>query len=80
MLTQALVSEVDLMSAIYPLNIHRRIEWQWVERIKSPRRIRGLVVTVTEGALQNAFNDDAPIPAPSRSVVDPVQLGPQPRD
>ena len=80
MLTQALVSEVDLMSAIYPLNIHRRIERQWAERIKSLRQIRGLVVTVTERASQHAFNDDAPIPAPARSVVDPMQLGPQPRD
>jgi hypothetical protein len=80
MLTQALVSEVDLMSAIYPLNIHRRIERKWAERIKSLRQIRGLVVAATERALQNAFNDDAPIPAPARSVVDPMQLGPQPRD
>jgi hypothetical protein len=79
MLTQALVSEVDLMSAIYPLNIHRRIERQWAERIKSPRQIRGLVVTATERALQNAY-DDAPIPALVRSVVDPMQLGSQPRD
>ena len=68
------------MSAIYLLNIHRRIERQWAERIKSPRQIRGLVVTATERALQNAFNDDAPIPTPARSVVDPMQLGSQPRD
>ena len=40
------------MSAIYPLNIHRRIERQWAERIKSPRQIRGQVVTGTKPTLQ----------------------------
>jgi hypothetical protein len=60
-------SEVDLMGAIYPLSIHRRIEQQWAERIKSPRQIRSRVVTATEQALQ--------------PVADSVQLDrPQPHD
>jgi hypothetical protein len=61
------------MSAIYPLSVHRRIERQWAERIKSPRQIRGLVVTVTARALQRAFNDGSLIPVPATRVVDSIQ-------
>ena len=43
------------MSAIYPLSIHRRIERQWAERIKSLRQIRGQIVVATERALQHVF-------------------------
>ena len=64
------------MSAIYPLSIHRRIERQWAERIKSLRQIRGRVVTATERALQRAFNE-----APLEGIADPMQLDrSQPRD
>ena len=51
------VSEVDLMSVIYPLSFHRRIEGQWAERIKSLRRIHSPIVVATELALQRAFNN-----------------------
>jgi hypothetical protein len=74
------VSEVDLMGAIYPLSVHRRIERQWAERIKSLRQIRGLVGTATERALQGASIDSSLIPIPAGSVVDPVQPDrPRPR-
>jgi hypothetical protein len=69
------------MSAIYPLSIHRRIERQWAERIKSLRQIRSLVVTATEQALQRALNDGSLIPVPVRRVVDSILLDrSQPRD
>jgi hypothetical protein len=69
------------MSAIYPLSVHRRMERQWAERIKSLGQIRGLVVTATERALQRAFNDGPRIPVPVGRVVDPIQLDrSQPRD
>jgi hypothetical protein len=75
------VSEVDLMGAVYPLSVHRRIERQWAERIKSLRQIRSLVGTATERALQNASINGSLIPIPVRSVVDPAQLDrPQPRE
>ena len=63
------------MSAIYPLSVHRRIERQWAERIRSLRQIRGLV-TATERALQRAFNE-----SPLEGVADLMQLDrSQPRD
>jgi hypothetical protein len=67
------------MSAIYPLSVHRRVERQWAERIKSLRQIRGLVVTATERALQCAFNDGSLIPVPRRKVVEQLDRS-QPRD
>ena len=63
------------MGAIYPLSVHRRIERQWAERIKSLGRIRGPVGTATERALQGASIDGSLIPIPAGSVVDPVQPG-----
>jgi hypothetical protein len=55
------------MGAIYPLSVHRRIEQQWAERIKSQRQIRSRVVIANEQALQ--------------PVADSVQLDrPQPHD
>ena len=60
------------MSAIYPLSVHRRIERQWAERIKSLRQIRSLVVTATEQALQRARNDGSLIPVPVRRVMDSI--------
>ena len=69
------------MSAIYPLSVHRRIERQWAERIKSHGQIRDLVVTATERALQGAFNDGSLIPVSARRVVDSIQVDrSQPRD
>jgi hypothetical protein len=69
------------MSAIYPLSVHRRIERQWAERIRSPRQIRGLVVTSTERAMQRAFKDGSLSPVPAGRVVDSLQVyRSQPRD
>jgi hypothetical protein len=65
------VSEGDLMSVIYPLSFHRRVERQWAERIKSLRQIHGQVILVAEQALQRVFNnDDSLVPAPVRTVGD----------
>jgi hypothetical protein len=67
------------MGAIYPLSVHRRIERQWAERIKSLKQIRNLVGTATERALQSI--EGTLIPIPAGSVVDPAELDrPQPRD
>ena len=79
-LTQERVSEVDLMSAIYPLSVHRRIEQQWAERIKSLRQIHGHVFVATERTLQHVFNNDGSlIPVRVRAVVDRRRAG-QSRD
>jgi hypothetical protein len=73
--TQERVSEIDLMSAIYPLSVHRRIERQWAERINSLRQIHGEIIVGTERTLQRVFNNDGSlIPVPVRAVVDPRQL------
>src|ERR1700726_5339008 len=70
-----MVSEVDLMSAIYPLSVHRRIERQWAERTNSLRQIRGQDVVGTERTLQRVFNNDGSlIPVPVTAVVDRRQL------
>jgi hypothetical protein len=41
---QSRVSEVDLMSAMYPLSVHRRIERQRAEGVKSLKTIQGRIV------------------------------------
>jgi hypothetical protein len=46
------VSEVDPMGAKYPLSVHRRIEQQWAERLRSLQQIRNPAVTATEPTLQ----------------------------
>jgi hypothetical protein len=72
-------SEVDLMSAIYPLSVHRRIERQWAERINLLRQIHGQIVVGTERTLQPLF--DSLIPVPVRAIVDRRQLDQsRPRD
>ena len=69
------VSEVDPMSVVYPLSVHRRIERQWAERIKSARQLRGQIVVATERTLQRVFNNDGSlIPATVRTVVDRRRL------
>jgi hypothetical protein len=63
------------MSAIYPLSVHRRIEQQWAERIKSLRQIHGQIVVGTERTLQRVFkNDGSLIPAPIRAVAGRRQI------
>jgi hypothetical protein len=49
------VSEVDRMSAIYPVSIHRRIERQWANRMKSPQ---SRIKIPTEEKLRPAFTSD----------------------
>jgi hypothetical protein len=49
------------MSAIYPLSVHRRIERQWAERIKSLRQIRSEIVVATEQTLQRVFNNEVSV-------------------
>jgi hypothetical protein len=65
------VSEVDPVSAIYPLSFHRRVERQWAERVKSLRRMGGQVVVATNQTLQSAIDlDDSLIAVPVRTVAD----------
>jgi hypothetical protein len=57
------------MSAIYPLSVHRRIERQWAERIKSLRQIRGEIVA-TGRTLQHVLNNDGSlISVPAGTIV-----------
>jgi len=64
---QKRISEVDLMSAKYPLSVHRRIEQQWAERFKS---LSGRIVVATGRTLQRAFNNEGSLlPVPVRTVV-----------
>ena len=74
-LAQELVSEVDLMSAVYPLSVHRRVERLWAERINSLRQIHGQIVVGTERTLQRVFNNDGSLILVSiRAVADRRQL------
>jgi hypothetical protein len=70
------------MSAIYPLSVHRRIERQWAERIKSVGQVHGQIVVATERTLQRVFNNKSSlIPVPVRRVVDRRRIDqPQPHD
>lgn len=57
------------MSAIYPLNVLRRIERQWAERIKALNQIRSQVVVATTRTLQYVLNNDGSlIPVDVRTV------------
>ena len=82
MSTPERVSEVDLMSAVYPLSILRRIERQWAKRVKSLGKIRGQIVAATERTLQHVIsNEGTPIPVPVRTGIDRRQLDrSRPRD
>ena len=81
-LTRERVSEIDLMSAIYPLSFHRRIERQWAERTNALRQIHGQIVVGTERTWQRVFNNDGSlIPVPARAVVEGRRLNqPRPHD
>jgi hypothetical protein len=64
------------VSAIYPLDFHRRIERQWAERIKLLRRVGGQAIVVTKRMFQSAINDNVSlIPVPVRTVVDRRRCG-----
>jgi hypothetical protein len=64
------------MTALYPLSVHRRIERQWAERIKSLKQIHGQIVIGTNKTLQPGFNNvGSQIRVPvSRTIVDQLQL------
>ena len=63
------------MIAIYLFSFLRRIERQWVERIRLLRQIRGQIVVATERALQRAFdNEGSLIPVTVRTVADRRRL------
>ena len=59
------------MSMIYPLSFRRRIERQWVERVKFAERqfSRQIVVYVEKICSQRVFNNDGLL-MPVRRVVD----------
>ena len=70
------------MSAIYPMNVRRRIERQWIEGIKSLRQINSKIVAAAERTLQKISNNDGSlVPVPVRAVVDRRRLDQsRPRD
>ena len=71
------VSEVDPMSAILPLSLHRRVGRQWAARINAMRKINGQIVAATERALQRLFgNEGALVPIPVRASVRPRRPDP----
>jgi hypothetical protein len=56
MATRSGVSEVDQMSTIYPVSVHRRIERQWANRMKS---LQSRMVIAAEKKLRRAFKEDS---------------------
>ena len=61
------VSEVDRMSAIYPVSIHRRIERQWANRMKS---LQSRIVIATEEKLHRAFKGDSLLKSVEASAIE----------
>jgi hypothetical protein len=62
------------MSAIYPLNVHRRIERQWAARIKALNQIRSQVVVATTRTLQYVLNNDGSLIPVAVRTVDKRQI------
>jgi hypothetical protein len=62
------------MRAIYPLNVHRRIERQWAERIKALNQIRSQVVVATTRTLQYVLNNDGSLIPVAVRTVDKRQI------
>jgi hypothetical protein len=62
------------MSAIYPLNVHRRIERQWAARIKTLNHIRSRVVVATTRTLQYVLNNDGSLIPVAVRTVDKRQI------
>jgi hypothetical protein len=46
------------MSAMYPLDVHRRFERKWAERVKSLRHLHDQIAVGTERTSQPIFNND----------------------
>ena len=79
--TSGRVSEVDLMRAIYPLNVHRRIERQWAQRIKALNQFRSQFVVGAARTLQYVLNNEGSlVPVAVRAVDQPRLDRPRPRD
>jgi hypothetical protein len=56
---------------MYPLSIHRRIERQWAERVKSFTEIRARIAYAIKRTLHHAFNgDDTLIPIKIKAAVE----------
>ena len=62
------------MSAIYPLNVHRRIERQWADRIEALSAIRSQFVVATTRTLQYVLNNDGSLIPVAVRTVDRRQL------
>jgi hypothetical protein len=62
------------MSAIYPLNVHRRIERQWAARIKALSQIRNPFVVATTRTLQHVLNNDGSLIPVAVRTVDQRQI------
>jgi len=63
------------MSAIYPLNVHRRIERQWTARIKALSQIHSQFVVATTRTLQQVLNNDGSLIPVAKRAVDQRRLG-----
>jgi hypothetical protein len=61
------------MGAIYPLSVHRRVERQWMERIKSLGH-RSLIVTATEQSLRRSSLNGSSIPVRKRRFTFPKKV------
>jgi hypothetical protein len=69
------------MSAIYPLNIHRRIELQWAARIKALSQIRSQFVVATTRTLKHVVEYDGSLLPVAVRTVDQRKINrPRPRD
>jgi hypothetical protein len=56
------------MSSKYPLSVHRRVERQWAERLKS---LGSRIAVAAERAVRHVLNDERSlIPIPVRAVMD----------
>ena len=56
---------------MYPLSIHRRIERQWAERVKSFTEICARIAYAIKRTLHRAFNgDDTLIPIKIKAAVE----------
>jgi hypothetical protein len=62
------------MSAIYPLNVHRRIERQWTARIKALSQIRSQFVVGTTRTLQHVLSNDGSLVPVAVRTVDQRQI------
>ena len=62
------------MRAIYPLNVHRRIERQWAQRIKALNQFRSQFVVGAARTLQYVLNNDGSLIPIAVRTVDQRQI------